>query len=128
MGRPKKTIKEKITEAKGLGDVVSIITSTLGIPECQSCAERRQKLNDMFSFLKSVRRDLTSEEVEFIKKCSQDNRIPDTAKFTKIYNEIFGTHIQNCSCGGLHKELLIKLMKQIEKQEITSDDNNQEKE
>lgn len=36
--------------SKGLGDTIASITHALGIPKCESCGQRQNKLNEMFPY------------------------------------------------------------------------------
>ena len=111
----KETSKEPV---KGLGDVIKKITDTLSIPTCEKCEERRQKLNKAFSFLKTVKRDLTDEEIESLLLMEANKRIEDGASFVKLYNDVFFFFLKPCNCPSIYKELLSKLIMQIEYQKI----------
>lgn len=114
----KKTFVEKIKEADGLGDIVAAVTSAVGIEPCESCEERRKKMNDMFSFIKGTRRQLTEEELLLVEEIEQTKRIKDANVVVKIYNELYGTHIVACNCPGLYEQLMQRLSKQKEYQSI----------
>ncbi len=120
MGRIKKLIKD-INEAEGLGDIIKAGTTAIGIEPCDACEQRRKLLNDMFSFIKTARRELTQEEIDYITTIEETQRIPDTKKFVDLYNQIYGTAIVPCNCPGLHGQLLQKLSKQ---KEYDNDKNN----
>lgn len=111
----KETSKEPV---KGLGDVIKSVTSALGIETCEKCEERRQKLNKAFSFLKTVKRELTDEEVESLLLMEANKRIEDGITFVNLYNDVFGTRVKPCNCPSIYKELLSKLVMQIEYQKI----------
>ena len=111
----KETSKEPV---KGLGDVIKSVTSALGIETCEKCEERRQKLNKAFSFLKTVKRNLTDEEIESLLLMEANKRIEDGISFVKLYNDVFGTNLKPCNCPSIYKELLSKLVMQIEYQKI----------
>lgn len=111
----KETSKEPV---KGLGDVIKSVTSALGIETCEKCEERRQKLNKAFSFLKTVKRELTDEEIESLLLMEANKRIEDGTSFVKLYNDVFGTRVKPCNCPSIYKELLSKLIMQIEYQNI----------
>lgn len=132
----KKTIKQKLKEeinnekninlsnveikqeVRGLGDVFKKITDTLSIPTCEKCEERRQKLNKAYSFLRAVKRDITDEEIIYLKDIESSKKIDNSQKFVKIFNEVFGTNQTACDCPSLMRDLLSKLLMQIEYQNI----------
>ena len=102
----------------GLGDVIKKITDTLSIPTCEKCEERRQKLNKAYSFLRAVKRDITDEEIEYLKDIESRKKIDNSQKFVNLFNEIFGTRQTACECPSLMRDLLGKLLMQIEYQNI----------
>ncbi len=102
----------------GLGDVIKKITNTLSIPTCEKCEERRQKLNKAYSFLRAVKRDITDEEIEYLKDIESSKKIDNSQKFVNLFNEIFGTRQTACECPSLMRDLLGKLLMQIEYQNI----------
>lgn len=108
----------KSTSPIGLGDVVAKITAAIGIEPCESCLERKAKLNKAYSFLKAVLRELTDEEIAYVEEIRAKRVVQDTQKFTKLFNQVFGTNQQSCDCPSLYKDLLNKLEMQIEYQKI----------
>ena len=102
----------------GLGDVVAKITSAIGIEPCESCLERKAKLNKAYSFLRAVKRDITDEEIEYLKDIESSKKIDNSQKFVNLFNEIFGTRQTACECPSLMRDLLGKLLMQIEYQNI----------
>lgn len=134
--RPMKRKKEKPIDLSneqeapvmGVGDLIKKITSFMGIEPCDECERRKEKLNSMFSFLKRTKRDLTSTEVEMIKGIIKTNKVENSGEIFRIYNEVFGLHTQPCQCVGIIKDIVFKLGRVIERQEITQksidDENN----
>ena len=135
MARVKRTVKSAATEVVktnkvklgdtpiektsiGLGDVIKKITDTLSIPTCEKCEERRQKLNKAYSFLRAVKREITDEEIIYLKDIESSKKIDNSQKFVKIFNEVFGTNQTACDCPSLMRDLLSKLLMQIEYQNI----------
>lgn len=102
----------------GLGDVVAKITSAIGIEPCESCLERKAKLNKAYSFLRAVKRDITDEEIKYLKDIESSKKIDNSQKFVNLFNEIFGTRQTACECPSLMRDLLGKLLMQIEYQNI----------
>jgi hypothetical protein len=47
---------------QGIGDVVAKVTETLGIPKCEPCKKRQEKLNALFPF----KQKLTEEDIAFL--------------------------------------------------------------
>lgn len=115
MDLSKETVKPITT---GVGDVIKNITSSLGIESCEDCEARREKLNRMFSFLRSVKRDLTEEECNYVLDVEAKKNIPESLYFVKLYNEVFGTKVKPCQCPALYRDFLSKLVLQVKKQEI----------
>lgn len=102
----------------GLGDVVAKITSAIGIEPCESCLERKAKLNKAYSFLRTVKREITDEEIIYLKDIESSKKIDNSQKFVKIFNDVFGTNQTACDCPSLMRDLLSKLLMQIEYQNI----------
>lgn len=103
---------------RGLGDKIAKVTSFLGIPTCDDCEARRLKLNKAFPFLRAVKRELTEEEIKDVLQMEKTNIIQDIAGFIKLFNEVFGTRQRGCNCPSLYRELLSKLVMQIQYQNI----------
>lgn len=103
---------------EGLGDVIKAVTEAVGIKPCEKCEERRKKLNKMFSFLKSVKRDITSEEIEFLNGIGRTVTGEDRMELGRIYTEVFGVKVNHCNCPALYKSILDKLRTQVEYQSI----------
>ena len=111
----------------GIGDIIAKITKGIGIEPCDSCEKRRKALNDMFSFLRAAKRELTTEELEWISEINRTNKVSDSGKFFRMYNDVFGVHAQTCNCPPIIKEMLFKLNKVVERQEIKDDINQEDK-
>ena len=103
---------------EGLGDVIRAVTEAVGIKPCDDCEERRKKLNRMFSFLRAVKRDITSEEIEFLNGIGRTVTGDDRMELGRIYTEVFGTKVNHCNCPALYKSILDKLRTQVEYQSI----------
>lgn len=103
---------------EGLGDVIKAVTEAVGIKPCEGCEERRKKLNRMFSFLKAVKRDITSEEIEFLNGIGRTVTGEDRMELGRIYTEVFGIKVNHCNCPSLYKTILDKLRTQVEYQSI----------
>lgn len=112
----KPTKKKK--KSKGLGDVVKAVTNAIGIETCDSCEERRKKLNSMFSFLKSVRRDVTDEEITFIENIGKSITTDERYKLADIYTAVYGSKVNHCNCPALYNGMIDKLKMQIEYQKV----------
>lgn len=106
------------TTITGLGDAVKAVTNFLGIETCDDCEKRRQKMNDMYSFLRSVRREMTPVEIEIVEQADRTKVILDSRWMTNLMNDVYGTKYQVCNCPGLYKDILAKLIIAIEKQKI----------
>lgn len=123
MARKKKVVEPEITleglteettdqtlEQSGLGDFVSSITQALGIEECEPCARRKAALNKMFPWLKASR-EVTEEELEFIKKVVSTNTLnnEDVNRLFSLYNDIFSSKLSRCNCSGLVAKMVQRL-------------------
>lgn len=109
--------KTKNNKIEGLGDVVKEVTNFLGIETCDDCEERRKKLNQMFPFTKRPSYIITDEEIIYLRNAKDINKV-DTGILTTIYNKTYNTSVKPCNCPTLMKELLEKLLIQINYQEI----------
>ena len=123
MAKKKKIVEPEITleglteettdqtlDKAGLGDLVSSITQTLGIPECEPCARRKEALNKMFPWLKASR-ELTEEEVIFIGKIMSNKTLQndDVNDLFRLYNDIFSSKLSRCNCPGLLSKMIQRL-------------------
>lgn len=114
----KEVPKDQKTKINGLGDVIAVITTALGIPTCADCEERRIKFNKMFPFTKVATRELNEEEITYINQIATNNTIEDIKKFVMLYNELYQTKTIPCNCPSILKSMLEKLQLQIEYQNI----------
>lgn len=86
-------------KTKGLGDVISSVTKSLGIEECNNCKSRKEWLNVNFAFNKPL--PLTEQQRSRIEKEPRE-----------VYNECFGTTIaEEQFIGGVKTSILKKLKK-----------------
>jgi hypothetical protein len=101
---------DQTLETSGLGDVISNITSALGIEECEPCARRKAALNKAFPWLKASR-EITEEEVQFIKKITSTHTLQndDVNNLFKLYNDIFSSKLSRCNCPGLISKMIQRL-------------------
>jgi hypothetical protein len=99
-------------KSSGLGDLISKVTKTLGIEECDGCEERKKKLNKRFSWLKQTR-ELTEDEKEFIIDLNKRTTMKSTEsqRLFDLYNEITKSKLQRCICGGLHRTIISRMLK-----------------
>jgi hypothetical protein len=108
-GLTEETTDQKL-ESSGLGDVISNITQALGIEECEPCSRRKAALNRLFPWLKASR-EVTEEELEFIKKITTTNTLQndDVNNLFRLYNDIFSSKLQRCNCPGLLAKMIQRL-------------------
>lgn len=108
-GLTEETTDQKL-ETSGLGDLIAKVTDTLGINKCQKCEQRQLALNKMFPWLKS-NREITDEEVEFVKRISSTNTLKsdDVNYLFTLYNDIFNSKLQRCACSGLISKMIQRL-------------------
>lgn len=123
MAKKKKIVEPEITleglteettdqtlDKAGLGDLVSSITQTLGIPECEPCARRKEALNKMFPWLKA-RREITNDEEQFIIKIKTSHTLnnDDVNGLFRLYNDVFSSKLSRCNCPGLIAKMIQRL-------------------
>ncbi len=99
-------------ESVGLGDTISKVTSLLGVTPCENCKKRADVLNKMFPYLKKDIREMTVEEKELIDEVLKDNRTikgKNVKPLFKLYNDLFGTKLQQCRCPGLLSKIVERL-------------------
>jgi hypothetical protein len=106
MGRYKK--------ASGLGDVISNITTAVGIKPCEDCNKRRAKLNKLFPF---GTLELSEYEKEYLTELFNSN----PAQLTKENQEVILNAYFRCyrvkpfdpctNCSGVWKSIIKKLKK-----------------
>jgi len=97
-------------ETSGLGDIISNITQALGIEECAPCKRRKEALNRLFPWLKASR-EVTDEELEFIKRITTTNTLQsdDVNILFSLYNDIFSSKLSRCNCSGLISKMIQRL-------------------
>lgn len=107
--------EEKLSKQKlkpqGLGDVISNVTKTLGIEECDGCEKRKKSLNSRFNWHRQSR-ELTEDESDFILDLNSRKRMSseESQRLFDIYNEITKSVLKRCTCPGLHMRLIERLM------------------
>ena len=104
-----RSTNKKKQPIEGLGDIVKLVTNSLGFKTCEDCEERRKKLNDMFSFLKITTRELSMEEIYLIEKITDTVPVTDYKIIFQLHNEVFGTRIKPCNCPTIITTLIEKL-------------------
>lgn len=113
---PVKQPKKK--KIKGLGDVVKAVTNAVGIETCEDCEQRRLKLNKMFPFTKTAKRELTESEIEFVNGIGTKLTTDDRMELGRITEEVLGGKVRHCICPSMYKQLIDRLKIQIEYQNI----------
>lgn len=117
--------KKKIS---GLGDVVKVVTDTLGIEQCNDCKQRQTELNRLFPF-KRVK-PMTEAHKEELKdffgdngkgtKVINDKQVTFTkdeiAMLNRIYSETFRIENTCDTCSGV----IIAIVKDLNKLYINS--------
>lgn len=101
---------DQTLETSGLGDIISNITSALGIEECEPCARRKAALNKAFPWLKASR-EITTEEEDFIKLVTSTHTLKndDVNKLFSLYNDVFSSKLSRCNCPGLISKMIQRL-------------------
>jgi hypothetical protein len=108
-GLTEETTDQKL-ESSGLGDMIASITSAVGIEPCGACNRRKEALNRLFPWLKASR-EVTEEELDFIKKITSTNTLQsdDVNRLFSLYNDIFSSKLQRCNCSGLISKMIQRL-------------------
>ena len=105
------------TKAKGLGDVISVVTKAIGIEECEGCKKRKDYLNINFAFnkpkpLSKIQRQALEEEgTKIIIDGTEVDVIPD---YLSIYNDCFNQEVQPEQFTGGVKKAILKKLKQLQ--------------
>lgn len=102
----------------GLGDVVKTITNAIGLTTCDNCEERRKKMNKLMPFTKTAKRELTEDEVEFIKGLTKTITSEERYRIGDIYTSTYNVRFNHCNCPSVYKQAIDKLKIQIEYQSI----------
>lgn len=68
---------------RGLGDLISKVTSSLGITECSECTRRKIFFNNLFGNSSNLTREVTKEEVLNLNKLSKNDLL---LKYRDIFN------------------------------------------
>lgn len=99
----------KYEPIEGLGDVIKKITNFIGIETCDSCEERRKKLNKLFPYTKTYTIETT--DIDFIKRIKSNNLISyeDKIHLFSVYNRVFRKNVAICNCSGLVYDMIDKL-------------------
>jgi len=103
-------LPEKSNSINGLGDVVSTITSFLGIEECDKCKKRKEELNKAFPVL-SKAEPINQDDIDFIKylKTLKTINHVDIKILVFLYNKAFKQNINCTTCGSVLKSAIEKL-------------------
>jgi len=117
-----------MSKSKGLGDEIKKFTVKTGLSKLVKkifgddcgCAERQEKLNNMFPNFKNIRA-FTKDEKEIYEGVMPE--IDKTSRITKeqkyivgnLYKSIFGSNAKWSSCGSCNKKTLDNIRKIYEK-------------
>jgi hypothetical protein len=102
---------------RGAGDVISKITETLGIEECDGCSRRKDVLNlsTMFPFKKVTKMEEESKEQfkTILERKDQKTLTSDEANLIlSLYAKHFNIKIEPCNtCGGVYNSIINQLTK-----------------
>jgi len=107
---------KKVKDIKGLGDVIEITASALGIEKCDKCEERRLELNRFFPFTKAQDIEPLSErELEILDDMDKSRTLKQEymIEFFDSYNRRFirnkSQYVEPCQCPGVIKAFKEKL-------------------
>ena len=68
---------------RGLGDLISKVTHSLGLTECSECTRRKIFLNNLFGNSSDLTREVTKEEITNLNKLSKNDLL---LKYRDIFN------------------------------------------
>lgn len=102
---------------KGLGDAIATVTTAIGIEPCDSCNQRKEKLNKLFPF---GIEEFTEQETEYLKEFFESSKTElnkdDQKQILDIYFRVFRVKpFDPCvNCSGVWKSIINKLKKAYE--------------
>ena len=134
--RKRRTKKEmelvrSTSESQGLGDTVEKVLEKTGIAKVAKwilgedcgCEERKQKLNELFPYRKSVM-CLTEDEYTYLSSFYDTTRTrlrpTEQSQLLRIYNRIFGVRQEPSSCADCWKRILNELQIVMQQYEETN--------
>jgi hypothetical protein len=88
-------------KAKGIGDVVKIVTDAVGIEQCPTCKKNQSWLNVNFVFNKP-------------KPLIDEQRLRIESEPLQVYNEAFNQEVQPEQFTGGVKKAILKKLKQLQ--------------
>lgn len=98
---------------EGLGDMISKITTFLGIKPCESCNKRKNMLNNLklFPHLRTDIRELNEKELLLMDRILSKPLIQndDVNSLFELYNSLFKTNLKRCNCPGLVRTILERI-------------------
>ncbi|MFC4477398.1 hypothetical protein [Flavobacterium chungangensis] len=99
----------KNRKIKGAGDLVKVVTNTLGIEQCEGCIKRQDQLNKLIPFGKY---ELTDDDKLFLKRI--ENKLitssVDRDYLFQIYNLVFPEKVKPCFCQDIMTSMIEKLL------------------
>lgn len=106
--KPEKTID-------GVGDVISSITSFLGIKECEGCEDRKNKLNQLFPFLKPNLDNINEEDILLMDRVNKSTLVKsdDVDRLYSFYNRLFNKNKRRQNCPGCVRTIIEQINKKI---------------
>ena len=124
----KKKTKKANSKSKGLGDDIKKIADKTGISKAVNmifgddcgCAERQEKLNNLFPYYKNIRAFTSDEkkvyetiypQVQKEKRVNRENQIA----LNVLYKGVFGRNAKWSSCGSCNVKTLENLRRVYEK-------------
>lgn len=105
---------------RGLGDLVKVVTDTLGIDQCDNCMKRQSKLNQLFPFKNPI--NPTEEEIEFLNDVFSwykglpipMDKVDDLVKCEQLWLKLFRIKTQGCkSCGATYQNNYMNDLKRL---------------
>lgn len=100
----------------GLGDLVSSVTSKLGIEECGGCEERKKLFNKFLPFLVADLSVITPEDILLIDRIDNSNVVTssDVDKLYSLYNRLFKRNKKRQNCPGCVKTIFEQIKKKLD--------------
>lgn len=103
---------------QGLGDAIAKVTDALGIPKCDGCKKRQEKLNSLVPFGYQLTKD---EEAYLTEVFSWYNglpipldKVPDIRRCEDIWLRLYNVKTGSCrSCGSTYQNNYMNKLKAL---------------
>lgn len=97
---------------------INDINVEVEVEPCKECEERKKKMNKVFPFTKTERETIKEEDVQFISNIGKKLTLEERILLGEIYDKVYGTKTRHCNCPQMYKQMIDKLIIQIEYQNV----------